>query len=61
MIADSSKLSKKVKDPHSCDADNIVLTKEFLGGILVLTGANSAAGLRPIPVKNLLMALSEGG
>lgn len=55
MIADCPKLNKKVKDPRSRDAGNTVLTKEFPGGILVLTGANSAAGLRSMPVKNLFM------
>lgn len=55
LITDSPKLAKKVKESRSRDSGNTILTKEFPGGILVLTGANSAAGLRSMPVRNLFM------
>jgi phage terminase large subunit GpA-like protein len=44
-IAESETLRSRVAPPRSRDAANTVLLKEFPGGLLVLTGANSAAGL----------------
>lgn len=32
-----------------------MLSKEFPGGILVLTGANSAAGLRSMPARYIFL------
>jgi len=37
-------LSTLVSDPRSRDSGNTVLSKEFPGGVLVMTGANSAGG-----------------
>lgn len=34
--------------------------KEFMGGVLVITGANSAVGLRSMPVRNLLADEIDG-
>jgi phage terminase large subunit GpA-like protein len=53
MIRHSLALRGKVKDSRSRDSGNTILVKEFQGGILVLTGANSAAGLRMMPVRYL--------
>ncbi len=55
MIADCPELAARVKDPKTRDSGNTVLLKEFPGGILVLSGANSAAGLRSMPIKNLFL------
>ena len=55
LIEESPRLKGKVKDAKSRDSGNTVLAKEFPGGILVMTGANSAVGLRSLPAKNLLM------
>ncbi|WVJ71779.1 phage terminase large subunit family protein [Paracoccus marcusii] len=35
-----------MKPARSRDAGNTMLSKEFAGGILIATGANSAVGLR---------------
>jgi len=55
LIEESPRLSKKVKDPRSRDSGNTVLMKEFTGGLLVMTGANSGTGLRSLPAKNLFL------
>jgi phage terminase large subunit GpA-like protein len=55
MIEDSPALRKKVKDSRSRDSGNTLLCKEFPGGILVITGANSAAGLRSMPVRYVFL------
>jgi phage terminase large subunit GpA-like protein len=44
-IQSSETLRRLVAAPRSRDATNTVLLKEFPGGLLVITGANSAAGL----------------
>ncbi len=51
LIEESPVLRELVKPARSKDSGNTVLTKEFPGGILVLAGANSAAGLRSMPVR----------
>lgn len=55
LIEESPRLHEKVKDPRSRDSGNSMLSKEFPGGILVMTGANSAAGLRSMPVRFLFL------
>ncbi|AIF51246.1 phage terminase large subunit family protein [Pelosinus sp. UFO1] len=55
MITACPVLSNKIKPSRSRDGDNTVLTKEFPNGLLVITGANSAAGLRSMPAKNLFL------
>jgi phage terminase large subunit GpA-like protein len=44
-IAESPDLRSRVSTPRSRDAANTVLLKEFPGGLVAITGANSAAGL----------------
>lgn len=53
LIDESPVLRERVKDKRSRDSSNTVFSKEFKGGILVMTGANSASGLRSMPVKKL--------
>jgi phage terminase large subunit GpA-like protein len=48
-------LREKVSDNRSRDSGNTILMKEFPGGVLVMTGANSAVGLRSMPVRYLFM------
>lgn len=55
LINDTPCLHGKVKDPRSRDSGNTVQSKEFPGGIIVITGANSAVGLRSMPVRYLFM------
>ena len=47
-------LQEMVGDPKARTSNNTILTKEFgSGGVLVATGANSAVGLRSMPVRYL--------
>ena len=53
-------LKEKIKSPRTRDSGNTVLMKEFPGGILILTGANSAVGLRSMPVRYLFLDEVDG-
>lgn len=55
MLESTESLSLKVKPARSRDSGNTLTKKEFQGGILRLAGANSAAGLRNMPVKRLML------
>ena len=44
-----------MSDPRERDSGNTILAKEFPGGVLVATGANSSVGLRSMPARYLLM------
>jgi phage terminase large subunit GpA-like protein len=55
LVEFCEKIKGKIKDPRSRDSGNTVLMKEFLNGMIVLTGANSAVGLRSMPARYLLM------
>ena len=54
LIDECPRLSAKVKSSKSRDSGNTLLLKEFIGGLLVLAGANSAAGLRSTPIRYLI-------
>lgn len=53
LIEECPRLREKVgpKRQTSQDAQNTLMEKEFPNGMLVLTGANSAAGLRSMPAR----------
>lgn len=55
MIAATSVLSKRVTPPRSRDSGNTLMVKEFPGGLLIMAGANSAAGLRSMPIRFLFL------
>jgi len=55
LIEESDVLRKLVCDPRSRDSGNTVLAKEFPGGMLVMTGANSAVGLRSMAARYLFL------
>ncbi|MBF0160337.1 MAG: phage terminase large subunit family protein [Magnetococcales bacterium] len=55
LIEDSPVLSEMIKPNRSRDSGNTIFTKEFVGGILRMVGANSAVGLRSMPVRYLFM------
>lgn len=55
MIQECPALRNKVSEKRSRDTANTQLLKEFPGGVLILTGANSASGLRSYPVRNLFL------
>lgn len=60
LIESCSEISARIKDPRTRDAGNTILMKEFPGGVLVLTGANSAVGLRSMPVRYLFLDEVDG-
>lgn len=55
LIEECEVLRKLVCDPRSRDSGNTVLAKEFPGGVLVMTGANSAVGLRSMAARYLFL------
>lgn len=55
MIEATPSLSDKVKPARSRDSGNTTLMKEWPGGLLVVSGANSAASLASMPIGNLLL------
>jgi phage terminase large subunit GpA-like protein len=55
LLQDVPVLREKVKPQRERDSGNTILSKEFDGGFLVMTGANSAAGLRSMPARYLFM------
>lgn len=55
MFEESPALRELIAPARSRDSGNTLLSKEFRGGVFMLTGANSAAGLRSMPIKWLFM------
>jgi len=55
MIQDTPRLAQKIAPARSRDSGNTMFAKEFPGGIMLLTGANSATGLRSAPCRFLFM------
>ena len=60
LIEESEALKGLVKERRSRDSGNTVLSKDFPGGVLVLTGANSAVGLRSMPARYLFLDEVDG-
>lgn len=60
LIVDSPALRERVKEPRSRDSGNTILAKEFMGGILVMAGANSAKQLRSMAVRYLFLDEVDG-
>jgi phage terminase large subunit GpA-like protein len=55
LIETTACLRGKVSEPRSRDAGNSIFRKKFRGGELVMTGANSASGLRSTPARYLFL------
>jgi phage terminase large subunit GpA-like protein len=55
LIEESPDLRERVKPARARDAGNTMLSKEFAGGILIMTGANSAVGLRSTPARYIFL------
>jgi len=55
MIADMPVLKGLVADPRARDSGNTTTSKAFDGGVMFIAGANSAADLRSVPVRYLLL------
>ena len=60
LIEESEALSALISPARSRDSGNTILAKEFRGGVLVMTGANSAVGLRSMPVRYLFLDEVDG-
>lgn len=61
MIEKTPELKQRVSPSRERDSSNTVLMKEYgEDGILMMTGANSAVGLRGMPVKNLFLDEVDG-
>ena len=60
MIEESPQLRRKVRENRSRDDANTTLLKEFAGGFMAVAGANSAAGLRSMPVRDLFLDEIDG-
>ena len=54
LIESTPCLRGRVQPARARDSGNTLLEKEFDGGILVIAGANSGAGLRSMPARDLL-------
>ncbi len=55
LLEDTPALRDRVAPARARDSGNTMLSKEFPGGILVLTGANSAVGLRSMTARFLFL------
>jgi len=60
LIEESPALAELIAPARSRDSGNTILAKEFRGGVLVMTGANSAVGLRSMPVRYLFLDEVDG-
>ena len=55
LITETPCLSAKVAPARSRDSGNTMFSKEYPGGIMILTGANSATGLRSTPCRYIFL------
>jgi phage terminase large subunit GpA-like protein len=55
LVDGTPALRRKIAPPRAKDPGNTVNQKEFAGGALVMTGANSATGLRSLPARYLVL------
>ena len=55
LVDGTPALRRKIAPPRAKDPGNTVSQKEFTGGALVMTGANSATGLRSLPARYLVL------
>lgn len=55
MIESTPVLRERVSEARTRDSSNTIRAKEFPGGLLLITGANSSAGVRSAPIRKLFM------
>ena len=60
LIDESPALRDLVAPSRARDSGNTVMSKRFAGGILLLTGANSAVGLRSMPARWVFLDEVDG-
>lgn len=54
MISETQVLNKKINVNRMKDSDNTILSKDFPGGYIVISGANSPASLASTPIRIVL-------
>jgi phage terminase large subunit GpA-like protein len=55
LISETPVLTEKIAPARARDSGNTMFAKEFPGGMMLLTGANSATGLRSTPCRYIFM------
>lgn len=60
MIEATPELRERIAPARSRDSANTIASKAFPGGSLIMTGANSAAGLRSTPARYLFLDEVDG-
>lgn len=55
MISEVAALRNKIADPKARNSNNTILYKEYAGGYLILSGANSPASLNSFPIRIVWM------
>lgn len=60
MITETPCLAEKIAPARARDSGNTMFSKEYSGGIMLLTGANSATGLRSAPCRYLFCDEVDG-
>lgn len=60
MVEATPRLTEKIAPSRSRDSGNTTFQKDFPGGTVVLTGANSAVGLRSMPIRFLFLDEIDG-
>lgn len=60
LISNTPRLAKKVAPARVRDSGNTILAKDFPSGQLVITGANSAVGLRSMPAQYAFLDEIDG-
>lgn len=60
LIETSPALRNLVSESKSRDSANTIFSKDFPGGMLVIGGSNSAAGLRSMPIRYLFLDEIDG-
>jgi phage terminase large subunit GpA-like protein len=55
LINETPTLADKIAPARSRDSGNTMFSKEFPGGMMILTGANSATGLRSTPCRYIFL------
>lgn len=59
-IEETPVLKARIKESKSRDSHNTTLSKEFVGGMIVLVGANSGTSFRNISIRNLHLSDVDG-
>ncbi|MDX3805300.1 MAG: phage terminase large subunit family protein [Bosea sp. (in: a-proteobacteria)] len=60
LIESTPALRRKIVQPRAKEPGNTIALKEFPGGALMMTGANSAVGLRSTPARYLVLDEVDG-